>query len=443
MTNPRTAEIKRLTGLIVLLFSIGFLLGHVAWVVLAGLSGYFFWHLKNLLRLEYWLSRGSSGDPPDARGIWGEVFNHIYRLQQRHRNRKQKLKTIVARFQESTSAMPDATVVLDAEARILWFNKAAQRLLGLRPVQDRGQRIDNLLRQPAFTAFLARGDYAEPVEIASPLDENLLLSVRIVPYGREQRLLLARDVTRLQQLERVRRDFVTNVSHELRTPLTVLSGYLESIEDIDTGDAQWRRALKVMEQQTSRMRHIVDDLLLLSRLETGKPQDNIDPVPVAALLATIREDARVLSGDAAHTIVLEADEGLYLKGNEKELYSAFSNLVFNAVKYTPEKGTITVRWHLHKDSACFEVQDNGIGIPKRHIPRLTERFYRVDVGRSRDQGGTGLGLAIVKHVLGRHNAELHVDSEPGKGSTFSCTFPAYRIIKNNALAKPLPSSAGF
>lgn len=429
MTDPRTAEIQRLAGLLLVLLALGWLLGHVAAFLVLGLGGYLLWHLNNLFKLEHWLRQGANGYPPETRGIWDEIFNYVYRLQERYRRRKQKLTSYLTQFEESTSAMPDATVILDGQSRIAWFNRAAQRLLGLRPGQDRGQRIDNLLRQPVFIGYLAHGDYNEAVEMVSPADESLQLSLRIVPYGKEQRLLLARDVTRITHLERIRRDFVTNVSHELRTPLTVLSGYLETLAEGGLAEEAQARAIKVMELQASRMRHIVEDLLLLSRLENSKSQDDRQPVAVAVLLTSIAEDARLLSGENRHVVSLEAEPKLYLRGNENELYSAFSNLAFNAVKYTPAQGRITLRWYGDEDGAHFEVVDTGIGIPPQHIPRLTERFFRVDVGRSRDMGGTGLGLAIVKHVLGRHDAQLHIESEPDQGSLFRCNFPARRAVR--------------
>ncbi len=254
----------------------------------------------------------------------------------------------------------------------------------------------------------------------------------MVPYGKDQRLLIARDVTRMQRLERIRRDFVTNVSHELRTPLTVIRGYLESLQNDPACRDACGRALATMGQQAQRMQHIVEDLLLLSRLETAHPQDDPHPVAVPGLLRALLEDARLLARDKGHHITLECDEALHLRGNEKELYSAFSNLVFNAVKYTPEGGHIQLRWHQDGEGVKFQVQDDGIGIPPQAIPRLTERFYRVDVGRSRESGGTGLGLAIVKHVLKRHDARLAVKSEVGKGSTFTCIFPTERAVATRA-----------
>jgi two-component system, OmpR family, phosphate regulon sensor histidine kinase PhoR len=253
--------------------------------------------------------------------------------------------------------------------------------------------------------------------------------VTIVPYGHQHRLMVVRDVTRLAQLEKVRRDFVANVSHELRTPLTVVKGYLEVLADDLGQKPSTKTALAQMQMHTERMQRIVEDLLMLSRLETQDRSEVRDQIPVAALLAAIREDAMLLSGAQRHQIELVADRDVWLLGNEKELHSAFSNLVFNAVKYTPAGGKITLRWAADQGVPRLEVTDTGIGIAATHIPRLTERFYRVDTGRSREQGGTGLGLAIVKHVLLRHQGRLEITSQPGTGSTFACVFSKDRIIR--------------
>ncbi len=432
MMQPVTRDRLRLAGLIAAGGLGGALLDATGWGLFAGALAGALWQQRQLIRFERWLAERPKGYPPAPPGLWEEIYSHIHRLQQSHKKRKKKLASLLNRFQESTAAMPDATVVLDAEGRIEWFNRAAARLLGLRQPQDRGQRILNLLRSPEFSAYLNGGDYQTPLVMPAPERPDLTLSVHVVPYGNRQRLLIARDITRLQQLERVRRDFVTNVSHELRTPLTVVHGYLEALEDDPHCRAHWGRALEAMRQQTQRMRDIVEDLLLLSRLETAQPQDDPRPVAVPALLRDLLEAARSLSGEQGHRITLESDPDLHLRGNAKELYSAFSNLVFNAVKYTPPGGEIHIRWRRHEHGACFQVQDTGIGIPAHEIPRITERFYRVDVARSRDSGGTGLGLAIVKHVLARHNARLVIDSRPGRGSTFTCLFPAERIVAAQA-----------
>ncbi|HGX92726.1 MAG TPA: phosphate regulon sensor histidine kinase PhoR [Candidatus Tenderia sp.] len=429
MNNPWTTELWRLTAVIALALLAGSLAQATTLFLIIALSLYIFWHLYHLRQLYNWLNAKGKFHPPTGRGLWREVFDQLYHLQKRNRSRKKKLARFLNRFQESTAAMPDATVVLDAQWQIQWINSAARDLLGLRPKKDAGQYITNLLRQPAFKHYIEQAAFQQPLEIHAPADDTVQLSIRIIPYGKKQHLLVARDITRLTQLEQVRRDFVANISHELRTPLTVLNGYLETMQDDDDPAlAPWQPSLNQMHQQTERMKNIVNDLLMLSRLESGTSHHSAT-VYMAAMLTTIREDAIALSGDKKQTITLDADPGLQLKGSEGELHSAFSNLVFNAVHYTPSGGHITIRWHKDKQGAHFEVSDDGIGIPPQNIPRLTERFYRVDAGRSRDEGGTGLGLAIVKHVLQRHQATLLIKSTVNKGSTFSCRFPASTVVQ--------------
>jgi two-component system phosphate regulon sensor histidine kinase PhoR len=429
VSQPWRRELWRAFGLALLLLSIGVVLGKVAWVMIIGLAVYLGWHLRALYRLESWLAKGGSAAPPEGEGIWGEVFHHLYRAQQRDRRRKRKLKNLLKRFEEATAAMPDGTVVLSPQGEIEYLNDAATRLLGVRHPQDVGRRIANLVRHPAFTNYMARADYSEAAQFPSPVDEQVMLRVRIVPYGKAQRLLVVRDVTQVYRLEAMRRDFVANVSHELRTPLTVVGGYLETLADADDPCArEWGRSLNLMQQQTARMQRIVEDLLLLARLETDTRGGAREPVSVPAMLAAIREDAVALSGEHRHNIRLDADPVLWIQGSDGELRSAFSNLVFNAVKYTPSGGDIDIRWFEDEKGAHLEVSDTGVGIEPHHIPRLTERFFRVDVARSRASGGTGLGLAIVKHVLNRHEGSLHIESEPGRGSTFSCDFPPNIVV---------------
>jgi two-component system phosphate regulon sensor histidine kinase PhoR len=430
--NPWISEAWR-GGLILLAaVLIGILIGNIHIPIIMALAGYLFWHLRNLYRLEYWYRHRGRYHPPKASGVWGEVFYQVYQLQQRNRKRRKKLANILSKFNESTSAMPDATVVLTHDNYIEWFNKAANAYLDLSTKTDIGQRIDNLIRHPRFVDYLARGDFEKPLELTSPIDNERFFSVRIVPYG-TKRLMVVRDITRIKLLERVRQDFVANVSHELRTPLTVVAGYLENMAD--SGDEiplRWRKGLDQMQEQTLRMIRIVEDLLLLSRLEADENGPGQSPVAVPALLASIKDDAIALSGSRQHQLELMIDGDLWLKGTEKVLYSIFANLVFNAIHYTEAHGRITVRWYQCGEGACFEVEDTGIGIAPEHINRLTERFYRVDAGRSRASGGTGLGLAIVKHGLDRHGGRLVIQSEPGKGSRFRCEFPSTRVQKRAA-----------
>lgn len=424
MFNPWALEIRRLLLLLAAAVLVGMPLEHPGTLVVAVLGLYLGWHLYNLHRLYAWLQDGHRFQPPEAIGIWGEVFHLIYRLQMRNRKRKQRLSALIKRFQEATAAMPDATVILNADDAIEWFNGAAQQLLGLHPGKDVGQRIGNLIRYPEFTNLLAMTAVTEPVRIPGPEDESITLGVRIVPYGRDQRLLIARDISQQQRLEQMRRDFVANVSHELRTPLTVVSGFIETLqEDQEEFPPYVARSLTLMEQQTARMQHIVEDLLLLSRLETDRSAPPHEAVSVVNLMGLVKGGVEPLARHKRQNLSFECDPELSVYGAERELYSAFSNLVTNAVRYTPEGGEITVRWFCDDKGAHFEVSDSGFGIAPEHIPRLTERFYRVDVGRSREAGGTGLGLAIVKHVVNRHGGKLRISSAINRGSTFTIDFP--------------------
>ncbi len=433
MFNPWSAELRRLLILLLLALLLGLPFGQVELFLLLGVAGYLVWHLRNLHRLYAWLQDGHSFHPPEASGIWGDVFNLIYRSQLRNRKRKKRLTGLIKRFQEATAAMPDATVILDADGGIEWFNGAAQPLLGLQPGRDVGQRILNLIRNPEFRRFLSHGSPNEPIRLSSPVDEHTILNFRVVPYGKDRRLLIARDVSQQQRLEQMRRDFVANVSHELRTPLTVVGGFLETLlDESEEYPAHLARSLTLMDQQAGRMRQIVEDLLLLSRLESGTHRSQREAIAVTAMLKMVAEGVEPLAAGKKQQLHFECDEVLWIYGAEKELYSAFSNLVTNAVRYTPEGGDITVRWYRDEHGAHFEVQDTGPGIAPQHIPRLTERFYRVDVGRSRESGGTGLGLAIVKHVLNRHDANLRISSVINRGSTFSCDFPNELIVANRA-----------
>ena len=434
MHNPWISEAWRGGFLLGGAWFVGWLIGYPQTLLLIAMGVYLAWHFYNLYRLERWYHTRQRFHPPAAGGVWGEVFHDIYQLQQRNRKRKRKLARMLARFNEFTSAMPDAIVVLGEDDQIEWLNKAAQHHLGLNPKQDVGQRIDNLVRHPRFANFLTRGDYRKTLELPSPMDTQRTLSVRIVPYGNRRRLLVVRDITRLKHLERVRQDFIANVSHELRTPLTVVAGYLENMADAgDECSQRWGKSIDQMQGQSRRMIRIVEDLLTLSRLEADDAPPLQDVVAVPAILAAIRDEAIALSGEAGHEISLEADRSLWLRGGEKALYGVFSNLVFNAVQYTPPGSAIHIHWYKKNDHLYLDVQDSGMGISAQHLPRLTERFYRVDPGRSREHGGTGLGLAIVKHGLERHGGRLEIDSRVGEGSLFRCVFPADLAVDHGSV----------
>ncbi len=422
MINPWSFELWRFTGLIIAALLLGWVFHAVNAFLVVALLGYGIWHLRHLAQVELWLREGARQPPQIGDNVWGAIYYHVHRLQEKNLQSKKRLTAYLNRFHELNAAHPDGVVLLKDGVVIEWFNESAARLLGLRMSADRGHPIVNLVRDPRFVGYLTEGDYSESIEITSPGNEAVHISIRLIPYGTKQYLLVVQDVTRVHRLEQVRRDFVANVSHELRTPLTVLRGYLEAMQDSGSLDPQQQKMFEQMLAQSGRMQSIVEDLLLLSRLENG-PEPAKTRVDVPALLERIRQDAVALSGDKHHRITLEAAAGLCIEGNEGELMSALSNIVNNAVRYTPEGGAIAMRWYRGEDGVYFDVRDSGIGIPQEHIARLTERFYRVDVGRSRQSGGTGLGLAIVKHVLERHHAVLTIESEPGKGSLFRCRFP--------------------
>lgn len=428
MSSAWWLELRRVLLVLLAALLIGALAGAVAWSLAGAVALIVAWHGWQLQRLRRWLMTSRRAIPPEASGVWADIYDQFYHLQRRNRQRKQRLAAIVREFQQSTSAMPDGTVVLAPNGTIVWFNSAAQRLLGLRAPEDLGQRLLNLLRHPGFVDYFNRQDYEEALEIDSPYQDGVRLTLQVIPYGQEQRLLLIRDVTRLHRLEQVRRDFVANASHELRTPLTVISGYLESLQEEDAPAlAPWRAPVSEMHIQARRMQEILEDLLTLSRLDAPPDREAEKSVAMADVARQVCRDNKLLA-EGRQVLDCQLDQNLGVRGVEKELRSAIANLVQNAVKYTPEGGRIDIRWRADGDDAILEVQDTGPGIPARHIPRLTERFYRVDEGRAREQGGTGLGLSIVRHVLLRHDATLEITSSPGKGSTFRCRFPAHRSV---------------
>lgn len=379
-------------------------------------------HLWQLQRLAGWLQQPNA-TPPEARRLWGEVFDGIYHYQRRQVADQQQLEQLISRIQDTSQALRDGVVMIDHKGDLEWWNQAAERLLGLSPVSDRGQPITYLLRHPQFVDYYERQQYLDPLVLPSPIAEDRLLEYQITLFGKNERLLLVRDCTKMQRLERMRQDFIANISHELRTPLTVLSGYLETFSDhAEQLPLQWQRGLMLMTQQSARMEHLVADLLTLSGLEVSEFKAEAEPIHVAALVEAIRLDALALSANQ-HQLVVDVDAHLYVRGSASELRSAFSNLVFNAVKYTPQASVIELHWYHDEQGAYFEVKDNGPGIDEKHLAQLTQRFYRIDNSRSSETGGTGLGLAIVKHVMLRHQGRLAISSTVGQGSCFSCYFP--------------------
>lgn len=418
--------LARLGGAVLAGLVIGALLGRPFAGVAFALAAALAWQLMNLFWLDAWLRDRANRSPPDVSGVWGDVVSQVVRLHRRKRYHKQRLLDLFRELRRSTAAMPDGVIILNAQWEIVWFNRTAGRLLGLRRRVDDGMALTNLIREPSLARYLQQGDFAEPHVLARG-EPRVHLSFQVVPYGRAQRLLLVRDVSRQVALESMRKDFVANASHELRSPLTVVAGYLETLLQDDTLDPALRAPLAEMQRQTQRMTSIVSDLLDLSRLDADQGEVEGEPIDIVALCAVLRKD--VLARPSHPEVQLEMATGARIAGAEAEIISAFSNLVDNAAKYTPASGCIRLRWALDADgSARFSVQDTGPGIAPEHLPRLTERFYRVDEGRARAAGGSGLGLAIVKHVLQHHGATLEVESTPGVGSRFSCVFPPRRVI---------------
>jgi two-component system, OmpR family, phosphate regulon sensor histidine kinase PhoR len=395
------------------------------WPVACGLLlAVLLYHLRHLYALRRWLEKGETPDPPRARGVWDELHALLHRSRRESAKREAQLAEALARWRAAARALPDGVVILDGD-RIAWCNDNARQHLEIDPVSDEGRPITHLVRIPEFLEYLEGGDYSRPIIVQPPHTPGRVLSLQMVTYGEDQRLVLSRDVTQFKLVERMRREFVANVSHELRTPLTVISGFLETLRD-ETDRESALRFIGLMSEQSKRMERLVEDLLVLSALESSPPPPMEEPIDMAALTQRLGAEARALSA-GRHRIEVASEPGLDLLGSEKEIASALGNLVSNAIRYTPDRGTVRLHWGATPEGAAFDVEDTGIGISPEHIPRLTERFYRVDRGRSRETGGTGLGLAIVKHALGRHGAALDVASTPGKGSRFSARFAGPRI----------------
>ncbi len=399
-------------------------------VMTTGLLAVIAWHLWQLHKLAQWAAGPIDTPVPEGRGTWALAYTALYRRVRLRSARQRDLRLALDRFVSGAEALPEGVVVLDANDRIRWANPRAEAHMGIDLKQDLGAPIANLVRQPAFVQYMASGDFHEPVVFQSMREGASTLSVQIVPFGVEEKLLMSRDVTRLEAVARVRRDFIANVSHELKTPLTVLTGFLETFADVALESKQRQRYLALMQEQAKNMQRLVDDLLTLSSLESDQNIAAETEFAIVPLLLELSSDAKALSG-GRQEITLSIGDAATVLGSRDELASAFGNLVSNAVRYTPEGGRVALDWRITGRGGEFSVTDTGIGIAAEHLPRLTERFYRVDRSRSRGTGGTGLGLAIVKHVLIRHQAELFIESEPGQGSKFTVLLPSRRV-------RPLP-----
>ena len=426
MRRAWLAELRIVGGLLAAAAAAGYLIGGVLWWMAGAGVLYAALNVRSATRQLRWLDDARGGSPPDAFGLWAEVLHRLYQERREAREAAREAAERVEQYEHSVQALPDGVVILDADLHIRWSNAAARRLIGLRDPEDRGQHIDNLLRHPEFVDYRRRGALDRFVEIPAPSAPDDVVMVGLVPFSAGQLLLVCRDVTERVRIDRVRRDFLSNVSHELRTPITVLGGYLEMLQDAAEEEElprRWKPPVDAMHDQAARMRRLVEDLLLLSRMESLDRPDSREEIDVDLLIAQVREESQALSGGRGHRIELEVQPGARVSGSMSELRAVFSNLVRNAVQYTPAGGLIRIEWRVDDDAAWFVVTDEGEGVESEHLSRLTERFYRVDKGRSREAGGTGLGLAIVKHALAHYDGELEIESEPGRGSRFACRFP--------------------
>lgn len=415
---------------------IGWIYDHPVTGLLAAALIALVWQVRQLLEFERSLHTGNFDQFRTGEGIWQQIFSRFRYERERGNRYKRDYTRLMKEIRKSTNAMPDAAVILNEANEIIIANRAAKGLAGLKRKKDRGQRVDNILRDPALTRLLHAEDNSMSVDIESPVSDGAWLNCRVVAYGANQKLLLLRDVTERMALNKMRRDFVANASHELRSPLTVISGYLDSIAEDQRVPADWAEPIQQMQEQSRRMARIVSELLELSRLERGGSAPADGTVDVAGLLESARGafDGR----PGAPTIVLDTESAAQLRGDRAEIESIITNLLSNAVRHTPSDGEVRLSWRSNEDGADLVVSDTGEGIAEQDIPRLTERFFRVDRGRSRTDGGVGLGLAIVKHALNRYDAKLQVTSEVGRGSEFRCHFPRQRVV----IGPPMPLCGG-
>jgi two-component system phosphate regulon sensor histidine kinase PhoR len=420
--------IVRLVSILLTSYMLGYVFGYAQQAFLLTCVSLLVWHHRHMLQLINWLWKSKTISPPQWQGLWGHISDGFYQQIRQQRQKHKELNDRVRRFRDGAEALPDAALVLASDLTIQWGNKKSLNLLGIKWPDDLGQRVDNLLRDPVFFDYLQLGLFDQPCIFASPLNPDIQLELRLMDYGREHTLLLARDISPIHRLEQMRRDFVANVSHELKTPLTVVRGYVEMVQASDNClDPHWLKAFATIESQVTRMDRLVEQLLVLSRVEMNLDvaQKKVQDVP--QIIETLVADAVWLNQEKQHKINTMLDNSIGVLGLDTELKSAFANLLYNAISYTPAKGQIDLYWQREGDRVKFMVKDNGPGIRPEHINRLTERFYRVDQSRSRNTGGSGLGLAIVKHVLQHHNAKLEINSRWGQGSEFSIYFDAHAI----------------
>jgi two-component system phosphate regulon sensor histidine kinase PhoR len=426
MHKRTTGHLQSLFWALVVLVITGLSIGELSWTLVVGLLSYLCWTSYQSVRLHKWLYQiNSEQGIPESYGLWGDLFEGLHQIQYQDKLNQDRLKSLVARVQMSTNALKEAVVMTNDQGEMDWWNDAACTLLGFQRETDRGQLVTNLVRDPSFKYYFDSKDYQAPLELSSPINNNVMLRFNITLFGKADRLVFAQDITRIHRLEQMRRDFVSNVSHDMRTPLTVIRGYIETLQDSEALPKKWHRPLQSMEEQTKRMEILIRDLLVLAKYETEDISGKSEAVDVEAMLKMIHKDAQVFSGEKHHRIDLlfESDPAFRFLGDERQLYSALSNIVYNAVKYTPVNGRISLHWWQDKSGVHFSVEDTGVGFDAVHIPHLTERFYRTDPSRDNTNGGSGLGLAIVKHVLLNHNGSLEIYSKEGEGSEFICHFP--------------------
>ena len=405
---------------------IGWIYGYTSWGLLIAAILALAWHIRKLLSFERAVRTRDFDAFRFGEGIWEQLFSRFHFEHERAQQSKHSHRTLLKEIRKSTNAMPDGAVIIDGNHEIVRCNKASKWLAGLKPKKDRGQRLDNIIRDPALTELLHSADQGNSIEIKSPIKDGNWLDCRIVPYGVDQKLVFLRDVTERMRLSKMRRDFVANASHELRSPLTVISGYLDALADDPEKPADWVGPVDQMQAQARRMTQIVSELLELSGLEGASKAPSNEIVDVAGLAAGIKKSYS--DHEEIAEIVVNMESSAQIRGSSSQIESVIANLVSNAVRHTPPDGTVTISWRSGPEGADLVVQDTGEGIAEEHIPRLTERFFRVDRARTRDDGGIGLGLAIVKHVLNRHDADLFISSEADEGATFCCHFPPERIV---------------
>ncbi|GBE46319.1 phosphate regulon sensor protein PhoR [bacterium BMS3Bbin11] len=403
------------------------------WPAIAlALLAYCIWQLRQLFRLDSWIQQGlKRSQTPNAGGVLENIISNVYRLKTSRKRGKKQLAQLLGQYRDSAEALPDATVILTTTGEIQWFNEAAETLLGLQSRRDLGQRIDNLLREPKFRKFLQTAKRQQELRLTSPLDNEIILSCRLINYGQDKLLLTVRDVSIREQLNRVRREFVSNASHELRTPLTVIRGYLDVISADNGSTDELRDKIHILLEQTTQMENIINEMLTLSRLENSTLEAGEgETLCMAQILRQLALDV-VQSGRAeTGQITVTADDSLCLIGMRPEIMSLCNNLLYNALQHNPAQTAIELQWFRSGSGApCLAVNDDGEGIEQQHLSRLTERFYRVDSSRSRESGGTGLGLAIVKHIVQRHGGYIDISSTPAVGSSFTCCFATSRAVE--------------